>query len=140
LAGAIAYLQDVRLNPVGLSTRESVLLLALWELRERRAAHETRRAQERLEMNERLKRARQWVADMRTQYPEGPKSVVNNVILALAEENERLEEALSRYGEHDEDCKAVDHNKLAVLESLCTCGLREVRAGGALTVLSPQAK
>lgn len=43
-----------------------------------------------LSSNERLKRAWQWVADMRQQYPNGPESTVNRVILALAEEVERL--------------------------------------------------
>jgi hypothetical protein len=42
--------------------------------------------------------------------------------IALAEV-ERLWNALHQYGEHDEDCKAVDHHELAVLGYLCDCGL-----------------
>lgn len=41
LAGEIANLERLRLNPAGLSTRESCILLALWELRDRRG-HETK--------------------------------------------------------------------------------------------------
>ena len=42
------------------------------------------------------------------------------------EQIDYLFEMLARYGEHDEDCGAVDHDKLAILSHLCTCGLANI--------------
>jgi hypothetical protein len=53
---------------------------------------------------------------------------VENELRVVVEEKEynRVFDALRRYGEHDEDCKAVSgHHKLAILDHLCDCGLRQ---------------